>query len=55
LKQEAWGYVVVRLLAELPLSVPEDLVAKSKVLDVFYIPTRYAKGHTGGALLNIME
>jgi HEPN domain-containing protein len=55
LKQEAWGHVVARLLAELPLSVPEDLVAKAKVLDGFYIPTRYANGHPEGALLNIME
>jgi HEPN domain-containing protein len=55
LKQEAWGHIVARLLAELPLSVPEDLVAKAKVLDGFYIPTRYANGHPEGALLNIME
>jgi len=48
-KQEAWGHVVARLLAELPLSVPEDLVEKGKVLDGFYIPTRYANGHPEGA------
>lgn len=48
-KQEAWGHVVARLLAELPLSVPEDLVEKAKVLDGFYIPTRYANGHPEGA------
>jgi len=49
LKQEAWGHVVARLLAELPLEVPEDLVDKAKVLDGFYIPTRYANGHPEGA------
>jgi len=49
LKQEAWGHVVARLLAELPLPVPEDLGEKAKVLDGFYIPTRYANGHPEGA------
>ena len=49
LKQEAWGHVVARLLSELPLSVPEDLGEKAKVLDGFYIPTRYANGHPEGA------
>jgi len=49
LKQEAWGPVVARLLVELPLSVPEDLRDKAKVLDGFYIPTRYANGHPEGA------
>jgi HEPN domain-containing protein len=49
LKQEAWGHVVARLLTELPLEVPEDIVDKAKVLDGFYIPTRYAIGHPEGA------
>lgn len=49
LKQEAWGHVVARLLAELPLTVPQELVEKAKVLDGFYIPTRYANGHPEGA------
>lgn len=48
-KQEAWGHVVARLLRELPVSVPEDLVEKAKVIDAFYIPTRYANGHPEGA------
>ncbi len=48
-KQEAWGHLVARLLRELPVSVPEDLVEKAKVLDGFYIPTRYANGHPEGA------
>ncbi len=49
LKQEAWGDVIAWLLKELPVSVPEDLIDKAKVLDGFYIPTRYANGHPAGA------
>jgi HEPN domain-containing protein len=49
LKQEAWRHMVAKLLTELPLVVPEDLVEKAKVLDGFYIPTRYANGHPEGA------
>ena len=47
--QEAWGHVIARLLQDLPLAVPENLVEKGKVLDNFYIPTRYANGHPDGA------
>jgi HEPN domain-containing protein len=49
LKQEAWGHVVARLLRELPLSVEETLMDKARVLDGYYIPTRYANGHPEGA------
>lgn len=49
LGQEAWGHVVARLLTELPSPPPEDLIEKAKVLDNFYIPTRYANGHPDGA------
>ncbi|MBA2490604.1 MAG: HEPN domain-containing protein [Gammaproteobacteria bacterium] len=49
LDQEAWGHVVARLLRELPLTVPEILVEKGKVLDNFYVATRYANGHAEGA------
>jgi len=51
LKQEAWGHVVARLLAELPsnLKVPQDLIEKGRVLDNFYIPTRFAYAHPDGA------
>jgi len=48
LGQEAWGHVVARLLHDLPLEVPEGLVEKGKVLDNFYIPTRYANSHPEG-------
>lgn len=47
--QEAWGHVVARLLKELPVDVPQELIEKGKVLDSFYIPTRYANGHPEGA------
>jgi len=49
LEQEAWGHVVARLLAELPLTVDAALIEKGKVLDNFYIPTRYPNGHPEGA------
>jgi HEPN domain-containing protein len=49
LGQEAWGHVVAMLLQELPMSVPESLIEKAKVLDNFYVPTRYANGHPDGA------
>lgn len=51
LKQEAWGHVVARLLSELPaeMNVPQQLIEKGRVLDNFYIPTRYANGHPSGA------
>lgn len=47
--QEAWGHVVARLLQELPLKVPEELIEKGRVLDNYYVPTRYANGHPEGA------
>lgn len=49
LGQEASGHVVARLLMELPSPPPENLIEKAKVLDNFYIPTRYANGHPEGA------
>lgn len=48
LGQEAWGHVITRLLHELPIDVPDDLVEKGRVLDAYYIPTRYANGHPAG-------
>lgn len=47
--QDAIGHVIARLLRELPLDVPPLLVDKARVLDAFYIPTRYANGHPEGA------
>jgi HEPN domain-containing protein len=48
--QEAWGHVIARLLAELPPSLgAADLVERGRVLDNFYVATRYANGHPEGA------
>jgi HEPN domain-containing protein len=51
LGQEAWGHVVARLLRELPASAaaPEDLVDRARVLDNYYIPSRYPNSHPEGA------
>ena len=49
LGQEAWGHVVARLLAQLPIAAAADLMEKAKVLDNFYVATRYANGHVEGA------
>lgn len=48
--QEAWGHVVARLLSELPQTVaaPADLIDAARVLDTFYIPTRYPDSHADG-------
>jgi HEPN domain-containing protein len=48
LGQEAWGHVIARLLVELPLDA-RHLVDQAKVLDNFYVATRYANGHPEGA------
>ena len=47
--QEAWGHVVARLLAELPVGVPQHLVERAHVLDTYYVPARYPNGHPEGA------
>jgi HEPN domain-containing protein len=47
--QEAWGHLVARLLRELPVQVPGDMVEKAKVLDNAYVPSRYPNGHPEGA------
>ena len=46
--QEAWGHVISRLLAELPLDVPGNLIEKGRVLDAFYVATRDVNGHPEG-------
>jgi HEPN domain-containing protein len=42
-------HVVADLLEALPLEVPRDLVERGRVLDNFYIPTRYLNAHPSGA------
>jgi len=51
LGQEAWGHVIARLLTDLPRSVavPEEILEKGRVLDNFYIPSRYPNSHPSGA------
>lgn len=51
LGQEAWGHVIAKLLCELPNTVqaPGNLVEKGRVLDTFYIPSRYPNSHPEGA------
>jgi len=51
LGQEAWGHVIARLLRELPAraKAPDELVEKARVLDSFYIPSRYPNSHPEGA------
>jgi len=50
LGQEAWGHDVAGLLKALPAgsAVPGELVEKGRVLDNFYLPTRYPNGHVQG-------
>ncbi len=49
--QEAWGHVLTRLVDALPPTIrtPDELVEKCRILDNFYIPTRYPNGHSEGA------
>jgi len=49
--QEAWGHVIARLLQELPetVFVPDQLIEQGRVLDNFYIPSRYPNSHPQGA------
>lgn len=51
LGQEAWGHVVAKLLRELPpgIALSDDLVDRARVLDNFYIPSRYPNSHPEGA------
>lgn len=51
LGQDAWGHVVRRLLEELPARAvaPPELLEAARVLDGYYMPTRYPNGHPAGA------
>ncbi len=49
LGQEAWGHMVARLVAELPAPTDPVMIEKGKVLDNFYVPSRYPNGHPEGA------
>ena len=41
--------MVAKLLRELPIEVPAELVERGQVLDNFYVPARYPNGHPEGA------
>ena len=47
--QEVWGHGVERMLRDLPREVPQGLADRAKVLDTFYVPTRYPDSHPEGA------
>ena len=49
--QKARSCVISQLFVGLPetVDVPEQLVEKGRVLDNFYIPSRYPNGHSTGA------
>ena len=51
LGQDAWGHVVARLLEALPAeaAVPGELIEAARVLDNYYIPSRYPNSHPEGA------
>jgi HEPN domain-containing protein len=51
LGQQAWGHVVRRLIEELPpeAAAPEGLLDAARVLDAYFISTRYPNGHPAGA------
>lgn len=50
LGQIAWGHSVFELLSALPENVRPDklLLEKAKILDKYYIPTRYPNAHPAG-------
>ena len=51
LGQDARGHAIAKLLVELPetVLVEDELIEKGRVLDNFYVPTRYPNGHPEGA------
>lgn len=47
--KRARGHIVARLLSELPVATPEQMVEKGRVLDNYYKPTRCPNLHPEGA------
>lgn len=48
---DLWGHSLtgmIRLLKEEGLEIPEELINKAKLLDKYYIPTRYPNGFPSG-------
>lgn len=48
--QIAWGHSLLELLESLPENVKpqQDFLEKAKILDKYYIPTRYPNAHPAG-------
>jgi HEPN domain-containing protein len=52
LGMDAWGHTLTALIGNLPPPLPEpsqSLVDSARVLDKYYIPTRYPNGFDSGA------
>ena len=52
LGMDAWGHTLTVLIGNLPETIEpptEDLVNNARVLDKFYIPTRYPNGFDSGS------
>jgi HEPN domain-containing protein len=49
-KQDIWGHLIRTLLQKLPdqVAVSPRLLDLARVLDAYYIPTRYPNGHESG-------
>jgi len=47
----SWGHVISRILKEISqiIKFPPNLLEKAKILDRYYIPTRYPNGFESGA------
>ena len=49
---DAWGHTITVLIGNLPRTIdapPESLVNTARMLDKYYIPTRYPNGFESGA------
>ena len=52
LGMDAWGHTLTTLIGNLPQEVQkpsQELIDKARVLDKYYIPTRYPNGFDSGA------
>ena len=52
LKIECWGHSVSKILKELPIDAPREIIEFAMILDRYYIPTRYPNGFDTGAPLD---
>ena len=49
---DAWGHTIIALLGSLPGNIEqpaEEMLDKARILDKYYIPTRYPNGFESGA------